>query len=98
MSEHPDLLDVAATAFSSRLRLDILATLAHSPDASAHELAAELNVLRSTLSANLLALESAGLIISNDPSSDRRGRRLRYRVNENTYLDTLEAIRRLLQG
>lgn len=97
MSKHLDPLDVAATAFGSRLRLDILRTLAHSPDSSAHELVSELDVLRSTLSANLRALESVGLIVSNDPSEDRRGRRLRYRVQPEAYLDALEAVRRLLQ-
>ena len=58
-----DPLDVAATAFSSRLRLDILSTLARSPGSTAQQLAAELGVIRSTLGVNLRALEAAGFTV-----------------------------------
>ena len=54
-----DPLDVAVAAFSSRLRLDILSALAHSPGSTAQQLATELGVIRSTLGVNLRALEAA---------------------------------------
>ena len=91
-----DPLDVAAAAFSSRLRLDILSALARSPGSTAQQLAAELGVIRSTLGVNLRALEAAGVVLADDPSADRSGRRLRYRVNRAAYEGAVAAIRRLI--
>ena len=75
-----DPLDVAATAFSS----------------TAQQLAAELGVIRSTLGVNLRALEAAGVVLADDPSTDRSGRRLRYRLNLAVYEGAVAAIRRLI--
>ena len=91
-----DPLDVAVAAFSSRLRLDILSTLARSPGSTAQQLAAELGVIRSTLGVNLRALEAAGVVLADDPSTDRSGRRLRYRLNLAVYEGAVAAIRRLI--
>ncbi|MGW3946313.1 ArsR/SmtB family transcription factor [Micrococcus endophyticus] len=89
-----DPLDVAAAAFSSRLRLDILAALTRSPGSTAHQVAADLGVIRSTLGVNLRALESAGLVLADDPSAERSGRRLRYRINMGAYDAMMAAVHR----
>lgn len=96
VSPPSDPLDVAATAFSSRLRLDVLAVLARSPGSTAQQIATELGVIRSTLGVNLRALESAGLILADDRSAERSGRRLRYRIDAKAYEAAVAAIRQLM--
>ncbi len=96
MSAPTSPLDAAVIAFNSPLRLRILELISRSPGVGAQELATTLEVPRATLSLNLRTLEEAGLLLPNDTSEERRGRRLSYRLDRDAYGEMIAALGRLI--
>ena len=60
------------------------------------DLARQVALSESACLRRLRALEAAGVVLADDPSTDRSGRRLRYRVNRAAYEGAVAAIRRLI--
>jgi DNA-binding transcriptional ArsR family regulator len=74
-------------ALSDPTRRELLAAIAHQPEATATELAAELPISRQAVLKHLSALTSAGLL-----DRQRAGREVRYRVTPEPLSDAVSWI------